>query len=512
MDAAATYTRSSTDRSDGASIAAQNRVNMRVARDLKLPIIIKYSDVVESGKDPFRPDFQKLLADMKHLNRGWNTLIIYDTSRLFRGQFYAQMFKRDAKRLGIRVIFSTIPEGLDDISRKMLESQFEVFDEAHSMISKKKGLAGMAENVRAGFRAGGRAPNGYRLKHHETGAIRDGKPVLKATLEINDDASMISRYLKDRVKGSPRRIAKHQYGLLWSESTLVGMEWNALCYAGHTVWNVCNEFKKNEGYTGGKKRRPRKEWVICKDTHQALITDAEAEALIHALETSSHCKGRRSTSKHLLVGLLKTPSGEVWNGEAGKHYRTTGRWLNMQDVDRQILSGIMADMQSRRFVRAMLKASRAMNPAKPIPGDDIRLKEQRVSERISKLLSMAEHLEDPAPCYREIDKLEQQRKSFAQQIVQVQSEYEEQSAISKLSESTIHKMLQRLSDNIEKVDRATLKTLLNRLCEKILLDPETLECQIHYSIRADNRINLASPRGFDTNPVLRYSTELKLAA
>ena len=473
---------------------------MRLACDLKLPVVEKYSDTVESGKDPFRPDFQRLLAHLKNPNRGWNTLIIYDTSRLFRGQLYAQMFKRDAKRLGIHLIFTSLPEGMDDITGFMLESQFEVFDQAHSMISKKKGLAGMAENVRAGFRAGGRAPNGYSLNYHQTGAIRDGKPVLKSSLVPNDDARMISKYLSKRAAGTPRRVAKEMFGLEYSESTLVGMEWNALTYAGSTVWNVHNEFKKDEGYQGGKKRRPRKEWVICEGTHQALITKEEAEAILSTLENSSYSKGRRSTSKHLLVGLLKTPEGKSWYGEAGKSYRTKGRWLDMQAIDRQILESIMADMQSRRFVRALLKASRSMNPSRPIPGDDIRKKEQTIATRITKLLAMAEHLEDPTPCLREIDKLEQQRKAFARQIIEVQSEYEEQETISKLSEGSVHKRLQHLAENLERVDRNSLKDLLNRLCEKILLDPKTLECQIHYSIRADNRISMASPTGFE--PVL----------
>jgi hypothetical protein len=49
-------------------------------------------------------------------------------------------------------------------------------DEVHSMLSREKGLAGMAENVRRGHRAGGRAPIGYRLERIETGAIRDGAP------------------------------------------------------------------------------------------------------------------------------------------------------------------------------------------------------------------------------------------------------------------------------------------------------------------------------------------------
>jgi hypothetical protein len=112
------------------------------------------------------------------------------------------------------------------------------FAEYHSWESKQKGLAGMSENVKRGFRAGGRAPYGYRLRHVATGAMRDGQDVTKSKLEIDDTASAIGHYLKLRAAGVPRRIAKRQANIDLKDTTLIGIEWNALTYAGFTVWNV----------------------------------------------------------------------------------------------------------------------------------------------------------------------------------------------------------------------------------------------------------------------------------
>ena len=52
--------------------------------------------------------------------------------------------------------------------------QWDVF---HSEFSAEKGRAGMLTNIEKGFRAGGKAPIGYKLEHHETGALRAGVPV-----------------------------------------------------------------------------------------------------------------------------------------------------------------------------------------------------------------------------------------------------------------------------------------------------------------------------------------------
>jgi len=53
--------------------------------------------------------------------------------------------------------------------------------------------------------------------------------------------------------------------------SLIGVEWNALTYAGHTVWN------RHAPNGGGTKMRPRSSWQMTRDTHEALISDAEAE-------------------------------------------------------------------------------------------------------------------------------------------------------------------------------------------------------------------------------------------
>ena len=55
-------------------------------------------------------------------------------------------------------------------------------------------------------------------------------------------------------------------------------------------WNVHNEYG-SEGYKGGVKRRPRDEWVIQRDTHPALISDAIAETLLANLGAAGTPRG-----------------------------------------------------------------------------------------------------------------------------------------------------------------------------------------------------------------------------
>lgn len=136
-----------------------------------------------------------------------------------------------------------------------------------------------------------------------TGAMREGEAVTKSKLEPSKDAPVISRYLKMRAEGISRTRILNDLDLPIAKTSAVGMKWNALTYAGHTVWNVHNEKTKGSGYKGGVKHRPRSEWVIAKNTHDALITTEEAEAILTQIEESSNSRSRRTPASYLSIYL-----------------------------------------------------------------------------------------------------------------------------------------------------------------------------------------------------------------
>src|SRR5690606_24335388 len=120
--------------------------------------------------------------------------------------------------------------------------------------------------------------------HEPTGAVRDGRPVMKSKLKLGEHADTIAAYLKARAAGEARASVVRRLQMKWSKTTLIHVEWNALVYAGNTVWNRHRE-KKARG-SGQSKRRARDEWLIRRNTHPALITELEAEAILSQLETS----------------------------------------------------------------------------------------------------------------------------------------------------------------------------------------------------------------------------------
>ncbi len=129
------------------------------------------------------------------------------------------------------------------------------------------------------------------------------------------------------------------------------MEWNALTYSGNTVWNVRNEKSPDGGYIGGEKRKPRSEWMIQENTHEALIEP-------HA-----------------------------------------------------VTSQLISDMTSREFVCALTREVRKYSEShQDDPAKNLRKEVLALNDRISKTMGLIVELDNPSPAIRKINKLENKRK------------------------------------------------------------------------------------------------------
>ena len=494
---AAIYVRSSKDRTD-VSIHAQKRELQKLATEKGLTIVREFADVVESAKDERRPGFQELLAELKHVDRSWGYLLMVDTSRLSRRQYMAQVFSYEAKKRGIKILYSKIPES-DPIADLVVISTMQTFDELHSLMSKEKGLAGMAENVRQGWRAGGRAPTGYRLKSIETGAIREGAPVTKTVLEPSSDADTVKAYLSGRVEGRSRRILIDELCLPWSCSTLVGMEWNALTYAGHTVWNVHRDKNPDGGYRGGTKRRPRAEWVIRKNTHEALISDDQAEILLSRMEHNGP-KLRRRKSTYMLSGMLMTPRGQTWHGDGHQTYRIrmdNGRYrtISAQVIEHVIVGRVFEDLKSTVFVDELVAEAKRTCKAPPPKLKPLKAELQDVERRVQRTMQNAEDLEDPSPALRRVEVLEKERKQLEERLKSLEEKNASRDIISGLSRQNVKRLLSDVANSLEDVPPADMREALGDVLDRVVLDPDTRQCDIHY--RIGTRDKLASPTGFE---------------
>ena len=493
----ALYLRSSKDRHE-VSIDAQRRELLALAARSNLAVATEFADAVESANDVSRPGFQALLRALADTARGWSTLLVLDTSRIARDVYLAETFKHECRRRGVKIVFAKLPSANPLVDLVVMQV-FHAFDQMHSMMSREKGLAGMAENVRQGFRAGGRAPFGYDLQRIETGAVRDGQAVAKSRLVPNAHAPTIARYLKGRAAGLHGRALCAELGIKLSASTLVGIEWNALTYAGHTVWNVAR-VRVAGGYEGATKRRPRTEWVVQHDTHPAVITTEEAEQLLARLDRRHTIRTRGDA--YLLSGILVSPDGRRWHGDSG-YYRHGTRKVTAEALETAILDKLAEDLTSEAFVRVCLEAARkAVKPSHR--QGELRVLQRQADElnrqaaRVRALLPQMRHPEALLP---KLDELEEEKAAVDRQAAAIAGELAGERVLTMITEQDVAAVLRTVTTSLQTQERAHLKQRLRSLLEKVVLDPDGLKCCLAYAIPVETGVSVASPRRTVANPL-----------
>lgn len=502
---AALYLRSSKDRSD-VSIDAQRRALTELAAARKLTIVGEYADAVESGKDDDRPAFRRLLRDMKLPDRTWSTVLMLDTSRCARRRLIAVIFERDCEKAGVRVIYRNVPADTDPITENLLKSVLQAIDEWHSLTSKQKGLAGMAENVRQGWRAGGRAPRGYRLEHVATGAVRDGDPVTKSRLVPNDDAELVARYLRLRAEGIARGLAVHRAGVPWPATSTHAMDWQALTYAGHTAWNVHSEPGSET------KRRPRSEWLIQRDTHPALITDAQAEAVLAQMERSTLGRRNRDTPL-LLTGLLVSPEGEPWHSDGAGYYRLgKGKRVQAAKLERAVLDRVGIDLSSEATVQRIVESLRTLNDGE-VAGQTIAGLRTRIETLVAKqgrLTELVSEAPDAAPLLRKISEYESMRRELLDELAALEARQGLQKARQRIGATEVRVAIDRMLQSILEASDARARQAIAEVVERIDLEPGARCARVHYAVSVPTGDNVASRRGFQLSPV-RFSAVAEFA-
>lgn len=520
MNRAALYLRSSKDRSD-VSIDVQRRQLTELAAARRLVIVAEFADAVESGKDDDRPGFQALLRAVDARDRTFDFVLALDTSRIARRVFIATMFEHDCQKKRIQVVYKSLPD-MEPAEAMLFKTIVQGMDQYLSMKSRAKGLAGMAENVRQGWRAGGQAPRGYALEHHATGAIRDGAPVLKSKLVPGPDALQVAAYLRARASGESRGRALARLALGWSPVNTHGIDWQALTYAGHTVWNVHNERLPGSGQ---EKRRPRAEWIITRDTHPALITEAEAEAILQQMERQRTRRTRTTDRPYLLTGLLVGPDGAPWHGEWDKGmdaalYRFgRGKKIAASRVDVAVLDRLRADLQTDEAADQILAAMRAVT-SQPADGRTIAALEKKLAGVIQKISRLVDQLASVdqlvAQAFgRSIQTYEAERVALITQLEQLRTAKLASQIAKQYTRLDAKRLTRLLFDGLETtiaeggVD--DIKAALGDLIERVELDPVTSRCSIHYRIEtpAETGFNLASPGLAQVTPV-RWSAEVTI--
>ena len=348
---AVAYCRCSTDTQE-ASIEQQKKAIQDYAKKSGYEIISYFEDEGFSGLTTLkRPAFNQMMAYCESCN-DFRYVLVYDTSRFGRGKVkptYAIMYQ--LQQAGKELRFATedfrydnsLPDEVMQVMKIAVAREF-------SLNLSKTSYRGHKDFASRGFHVGGQAKYGYKrllvdesgkpvkvLELYEHKAMKTqhtrlviGDPVEVETVKRIYDlyvnkgygTSTITNILnKEGVPPPKRRPVAMSKG--WSKSTI----WYILhdpCYIGHIVYNKKVYDNLHEEDKGWGKRKPESEWVVCKNAHEAIIS----EELFNAVKSKPHNpnftykgKGRGQYSPYLLTGLVKCLNcNGQYQGRRNAHY------------------------------------------------------------------------------------------------------------------------------------------------------------------------------------------------
>ena len=500
MERVTLYLRSSKDRHD-VSVESQKRELVEYAKSKGYAVTAVFEDKIESAKSDDRPAFQEMVAEASRPNdRRFDIILCLDTSRFARNAFDAQYYKRLLrKQQGVRVEFAKLATS-DSCQDIMVEGMMESIDQFHSDKSRADGLRGMQQNIISGFRAGGRAPIGYKLDTVILGT-REGMPITKSKLTRDPEKfGMVQKYLERRASGINRRAAAASTGLKLSSSTLIGIEDNALQYAGHTVWNRHNERIKG-GYLAGRRLRPKEDWKILRDTHEPMISDEQAKSIALQRVENGRKQHRGRSSPYLLAGLLKCPCGANFNGDGG-YYRCHrsdqcgSRSIKKETVEQAVLGVLFTQyltkdsLDSIREELVKLESRKGARKQSDREGLNSRLKD--ITRDTDKLVGLLTEMSHTQPLLKKIEELEVARIAILAKLEVTPPDARE---LKRWDEPSLRSFVESYQNQISFGDPESKKAVMNTLIASALLDGDNLSLTPNYP--GFTGVKLASPRGFE---------------
>ncbi len=527
MKSVALYVRSSQDLHDVSCDAQEAQLRI-VATQNGESIYKVYTDKALSSTRDVRPAFDEMttVATQKD-NKPFTKIYCLDTSRFGRDNYESQVLLHQLRqKYGVEVCFANMPV-MDGYMGEAMEKMMSIFDFLHSQQSKTKGVQSMKQNVRMGYRAGGRAPYGYRIVSFAMGEHRNGHGISKTKLEPNPEtAPYANEYLERRAKGETRMALLKDFfergipspsgRVSWSASSGKAIEDNLEVYRGHTIFNRLNERikvrGKLDGYKGGVKYKPKEEWVVTENTHDPLISEAVANQLIRLKEKKIRATPVSAQRIYPLAGILKCGvCGTSYIGDrviyrcnsttqAGNRCGNHG--ISGAMVEDAVFSLIQEKLLNHINVNMVIDEVQSKLQGNQAESEDLKVRMKRVQQEIDKFIDLyRDDILDRDDLRRRTTSLKEQKQLIENRLQEI---IKSESA-SQVSKEKILTVIESLREELHMADPATRKRVIHQLFERIEVFPKEGEVgKRKLVIKGSNlpltRVYVASPTGFE--PVL----------
>ena len=327
----AIYCRLSSDDGDNAesdSITNQRELIYQfLKKETDMKVVDYYIDDGYSGTSFIRPDFKRMLTDI--INEKVNTIVVKDLSRFGRnyieaGKYLEQIFPM------YNVRFIAINDNIDSfrdpksINNVIVPFKNLMNDEYARDISNKVKSVYKTKALKGEF-VGGTTPYGYKknpenkyqliIDENEAVNVRlmfkkyiSGDGLIKICKYLNNNKILCRKEVQRRIKWNiSLEPDADEIKYKWSKSTIGKILTNET-YIGNVVQNRTTSVSyKNHKVV----YKPRKEWIVVKNTHEPIISNEDYEKVQEILKARNY---ERKPASNLTIYYGKIKCADCGSG------------------------------------------------------------------------------------------------------------------------------------------------------------------------------------------------------
>ena len=292
------------------SVTNQRSLLNEFAKEQRLDIYDIYIDDGFSGTNFDRPDFQRLIADIKA--KKVNMVLTKDMSRLGRdyiqtGYYLEKFFPMN----GVRYI--SLLDGVDtgiDSSINDITPFRAIMNDMYAKDISKKITSVKRDKQRKGQFIGGKASYGYKISKEHKNTIEIDPPAAEVVRKVyslaleGKSCREIAVILNDEKTLTPAQYAniatatKGTYNGKWSSERVTFMLKNEL-YIGNMVQG---RIRKINYKIKACRKLPPEEWTVVQGTHEPIVDEETFHKV--QLMIASRTNTRSRTHEFLLKGLI----------------------------------------------------------------------------------------------------------------------------------------------------------------------------------------------------------------
>ena len=509
---AVAYARFSTDMQREESIEAQVRAIEAYCSKNGYNLIKVFADRGISGTKDNRPEFQKMIDECKQPSniRNFDVVIVHKLDRFARNRFDSAIYKKVLKENNIK-LYSVLENLNDSPESVILESVLDGMSEYYSLNLAREVQKGKCENAYKCKFNGGYAPIGYDIDPitHEYVINETEAKTIKKIFELYlNGHSLIDITIFLNKNGYKTKAGKEfrknsVYDILGSEK-----------YAGYYVYN--------KGYKG-RKRKKRDDTIIIEDGIPAIISKEDFNIVMQKRRKNKKRPGSfKNPHTYLLSGLLvcKKCNGFYYGNKRTKqkenkkyvYYKyvcqhrdklnnCTAEELNKSEVEDLVINELKKVLlDSKNINKIVDKINQKYSELYNSSRTDIEDTEKEIKDIQNKINNLMRLVADGLyndDIKQKLEDLENDKTNLNVRLNRLKNISNNKT----LDRNDIIKVINFDIDKLNSNDKLSIKNLLNKYINKIIVDYPNLEIHFKFSSNIDNTVKQAKKNERDNSSV-----------